>query len=196
MKRLALILGLVLLFALAACDTMGPQEALPTTGVGTTVAGEATAAPVEATAEVPAESEGETAATPGADLLGTTWEWVSLVDAAGQTTATDPARYTITFNEGDVANVVADCNTVIANFFTDGTNITIEPGMTSLVACPEDTQDQMFVNALGSSESYVVEDGELFITLVGGSGTLMSVSYTHLDVYKRQSWSYPLRCFP
>ena len=117
--------------------------------------------------------EGETAATPGADLLGTTWEWVSLVDAAGQTTATDPARYTITFNEGDVANVVADCNTVIANFFTDGTNITIEPGMTSLVACPEDTQDQMFVNALGSSESYVVEDGELFITLVGGSGTLM-----------------------
>ena len=82
-------------------------------------------------------------------------------------------RYTITFNEGDVANVVADCNTVIANFFTDGTNITIEPGMTSLVACPEDTQDQMFVNALGSSESYVVEDGELFITLVGGSGTLM-----------------------
>ena len=68
MKRLALILGLVLLFALAACDTMGPQEALPTTGVGTTVAGEATAAPVEATAEVPAESEGETAATPGAEM--------------------------------------------------------------------------------------------------------------------------------
>ena len=173
MKRLALIMGLVLLFALAACDTMGPQEALPTTGVGTTVAGEATAVPVDATVVAPAEGEGETAATPGADLRGTTWEWVSLVDAAGQTTATDPARYTITFNEGDVANVVADCNTVIANYFTDGTNITIEPGMTSLVACPEDTQDQMFVNALGSSESYVVEDGELFITLVGGSGTLM-----------------------
>ena len=110
MKRLALILGLVLLFALAACDTMGPQEALPTTGVGTTVAGEATAVPVDATVVAPAEGEGETAATPGADLRGTTWEWVSLVDASGQTTATYPARYTITFNEGDVANVIT-CRT-------------------------------------------------------------------------------------
>ncbi len=169
MKRLALILGLVLLLALAACDTMGPQEALPTLGAGTTAPEGATAAPVE----VPAETEAETADTAGADLVGTTWEWVSLVDAAGQTTATDPARYTITFNDGDVANVVADCNTVIANYFTDGANITIEPGITSLVACPEDTQDQLFVNSLSSASSYVVEDGELFITLVGDSGTLM-----------------------
>ena len=172
MKRLVLIISLILLLALAACDTMGPtqQEVLPTDA----------AAPVETTQPAPEttvpitgeEAEGTTEEA-GADLRGVTWEWVSLLDPMGQTTATDPARYTITFNAGGTANVRADCNNVVASYRTDGINLVIEPGVTTLAACPEDTQDQLFLNSLGATESYVVQDGELFITMSGGSGTVI-----------------------
>lgn len=182
MKRLALILGLMLLLALAACDTMGPtaQETpagtpADTTGEQGVTGGDEAATPAAEGGEVatPAAEGGETAGVVGADLQGVTWEWVSLVDPMGQTTANDPTRYTIVFNDGGTANIKADCNNVIANYFTDGTMLTIEPGVTSLAACPEDSQDQIFVNSLTSAESYVVEDGELFITLTADSGTLM-----------------------
>lgn len=183
MKRLALILSLMLLLALAACDTMGPtaQETpaggtpADTTGEQGVTGGDEAATPAAEGGEVatPPTEGGETAGVAGADLQGVTWEWVSLVDPMGQTTANDPARYTIVFNDGGTANIKADCNNVIANYFTDGTMLTIEPGVTSLAACPEDSQDQIFVNSLTSAESYVVEDGELFITLTADSGTLM-----------------------
>ncbi len=174
MKRLVLILSLVLLLALAACDTMGPtaQEGTPTVEQGVT-GGEAATPAVGGEVTPPADTAGETADAAGADLRGVTWEWVSLVDPMGQTAINDPTRYTITFNEGGVANVKADCNNVIANYFTDGVTLTIEPGISTLAACPEDSQDQLFVSSLGSAASYIVEDGELFITLTADSGTLM-----------------------
>lgn len=172
MKRLVLIISLILLLALAACDTMGPtqQEVLPTDA----------AAPVEMTQPAPEatqattgeEAEGTTDEA-GADLRGVTWEWVSLLDPMGQTTATDPARYTVTFNAGGTANVRADCNNVVANYITDGVNLMVEPGVSTLAACPEDTQDQLFLNSLAAAESYAVQDGELFITMSGGSGTVI-----------------------
>lgn len=173
MKRLVLILGLVLLLALAACDTMGPatQEALPTDLAPAATSEQPALEPTagSSTGEQPEGTAGEA----GADLQGVTWEWVSLLDPMGQTTAVDPTRYTVTFNAGGTANVRADCNNVVANYFTDGVNLVVEPGVTSLAACPEDTQDQLFLNSLAAAESYVVQDGELFVTMTGASGTII-----------------------
>ena len=178
MKRLVLILSLVLLLALAACDTMGPQQDAISTDVApaATTGGEvATAAPQDVATAEPGTGEGEAEGqpAPGSDLLGVTWEWVSLVDPAGQTTATDPTRYTIAFNSDGTANIKADCNNATATYITDGVNLNIEPGATSLAACPSDTQDQLFLNSLSAAESYIVQDGELFITMVGESGTII-----------------------
>ena len=110
---------------------------------------------------------------PAAGLAGVTWEWVSLIDPLGQTLASDPTRYTITFNEDGTANVVADCNTVFASYLTDGANIEIAPGAGTLMACEPGSQDQVFLNSLLSSAAYTVEDGELFIDLQADAGTLM-----------------------
>ena len=174
MKRLVLILGLVLLLALAACDTMGPttQEVLPTDSYPAPA--EESPADVATTdgSSTGEQPEGETG-TAGADLQGVTWEWVSLLDPMGQTTAADPTRYTITFNADGSANVVADCNNVVSGYMTDGVNLEILPGASTLAACPEGSQDQLFINSLLAAESYVVQDGELFITLSGGTGTII-----------------------
>lgn len=170
MKRLVIIIGLILLLALAACDTMGPttQELVPTEGVAVATQ----APPLTEDSSTVEQPQGETAA-PGADLQGVTWEWVSLIDPMGQTTSSDPTRYTITFNPDGMAPVLADCNTVISSYITDGLNLEILPGPATLMACPEDTQDQLFTASLAAADSYIVQDGELFITIDGGTGTLI-----------------------
>ncbi len=117
-------------------------------------------------------SAGSAGAAPTVGLTGTTWEWVSLIDPQGQTLASDPTRYTVTFNEDGTANVVADCNSVFAEYSTDGTNIDIGPGAGTLVACEPGSQDQLFLNSLISGTTYTVEDGELFIDLEASAGTL------------------------
>ncbi len=115
------------------------------------------------------ESAGDAATT----LTGVTWEWVSTVDPMGQTAAADPTRYTITFNDDGTAAIKADCNNVPATYITDGTNLSLELGPSTLVGCPADSQDQLFLNGLGSVAAYTVEDGELFIALEADAGTLM-----------------------
>jgi len=116
-----------------------------------------------------AASAGEPATT----LTGVTWEWVSTVDPMGQTAAADPTRYTIMFNDDGTAAIKADCNSVPATYITDGTNLSLELGPSTLVGCAADTQDQLFLNGLGSVAAYTVEDGELFIALEADAGTLM-----------------------
>lgn len=170
MKRLVMIIGLILLLALAACDTMGPttQELVPTEGVAVATQ----APPLTEDSSTGEQPQGE-AAAPGADLQGVTWEWVSLIDPTGQTTSSDPTRYTITFNPDGMAPVLADCNTIISSYITDGLNLEILSGPATLMACPEDTQDQLFTASLTAAESYIVQDGELFITIGSGAGTMI-----------------------
>lgn len=176
MKRPALILLVVLLiFALAACDSLLPpvQEALPTAvvseGAATpTVQGEA--APTE---ETPVDAPAPEATAVAADLVGTTWEWATVIDPMGQTIVADPTRYTILFNADGSAAIKADCNQVTANYVLDGANVSVQLGATTLAACGPDSQDTLFLNSLSRTSNYAVQDGELFIALVGDSGTLI-----------------------
>ena len=106
-------------------------------------------------------------------LTGTTWEWVSVIDPMGQTASADPTRYTITFNDDGTANIVADCNSVTANYVTDGSSLTIMPGASTAVACDPSSQDQLFLSSISSAAGYTVEDGELFIALDADAGTVV-----------------------
>ena len=184
MKRLAFVSGLVMLLVLAACNGQVPttQEALPTdSGPATpTLVDEAYPAPATTPPEgQPPTAEGEAPAedgvpgTPGADLMGVTWEWVSVIDPMGQTTASDPTRYTLVFNADGTVSVKADCNNGSGTYITDGTNLSLTMGPITAAACPEDTQDQLFLNSLTSAAAYEVVDGELFITLQAESGTMI-----------------------
>ena len=78
-------------------------------------------------------------------LTGTTWEWVDTTTPTETIVAVDPARYTITFNEDGTAAIMADCNSMSATYTADETGaISIVPGASTMMACPEDTQDQLF----------------------------------------------------
>jgi heat shock protein HslJ len=105
-------------------------------------------------------------------LTGVNWQWVSLTTPAEQVTVNDPTRYTIQFNTDGSAAVKADCNNVIASYTTDGGNISITPGPTTLVACPEDSLDQQYLAGLTAASIYFFESGDLFIDMAADGGTM------------------------
>ena len=121
----------------------------------------------------PATAGGLETAPPATTLTGTTWEWVSVIDPMGQTASADPTRYTILFNEDGSANIVADCNIVIAQYTSDGSTLMITLGPSTLVACEPGSQDQLFLSSLSSATSYTVEDGELFVEMDADAGTIL-----------------------
>jgi len=172
------MLALVLMLALTACDTMGPQTPeIVATNLAPAETPTAETAPTSppATPETPADEpiEGESEETAGSDLFGVTWEWAILLDSMGQTEVSDPTRYTAVFNPDGSLNVMADCNVVNSEFITDGFNIEILPGAATMVECGPESQDQLFINSLNATNNYMVQDGELFMSLTGGTGTMV-----------------------
>ena len=121
----------------------------------------------------PATAGGLETAPTATGLTGTTWEWVSGIDPMGQTASADPTRYTILFNEDGTANILADCNSVVAQYTSDGSTLMITPGASTLMACEPGSQDQLFLSSLSSAASYTVEDSELFIEMDAEAGTIL-----------------------
>ena len=105
-------------------------------------------------------------------LTGTTWQWVSLTDPQGITAVNDPSRYTILFNEDGSANIQADCNSVGASYTTDGSNISITTGPSTLVACADDSLDQQFLAGLSNAAIYFFEADDLYMDLTADGGTM------------------------
>jgi heat shock protein HslJ len=81
----------------------------------------------------------------------------------------DQARYTITFNDDGTFQAQADCNTVGGSYTTSGNSMTIQPGPSTLVACPADSYGDAFVAALGQVATFAVGRSVLTLTLSDGS---------------------------
>lgn len=181
MKRpVVVVLIFLLLIGLVACGQLNPtaQESTPTVEIpeGEVLLPEAVSPTATAEAlptEAPMEQPTTEPASVESDLVGTTWEWVTVVDPTGQTVVTDPTRYTIAFGEDNAASIKADCNNVTATYFYDESNLAIELGATTLAACPPDSQDTLFLGSLSTASSYAIEDGELFVGIGGDTGTMI-----------------------
>jgi len=109
-------------------------------------------------------------------LTGTPWEWVSTTDPAQGTVAVnDPSHYIILFNENGSAAIKADCNNVGATYTTEGNNISIVPGPSTMAACPPDSLDSQFLAQLSAAAIYFIEGGNLYLDLPADSGTMRFV---------------------
>ncbi len=104
-------------------------------------------------------------------LTGTTWQWVQTLAPDETIVAVDPARYTITFNEDGTYAMQVDCNSGGGGYTVDGQAISIEPGMMTLMGCPEDTQDAAFLQINNAAVYYFV-DGDLFLELADAAGIM------------------------
>ena len=109
-------------------------------------------------------------------LTSTPWEWISTTDPAQGTVAVnDPSRYVVLFNEDGTAYIKADCNNVQATYTVDGSNISIAPGPSTMMACPPDSVDSLFLQQLSAAAIYFINGGNLYLDLPADSGTMRFV---------------------
>ena len=102
-------------------------------------------------------------------LTGKTWQLTALTHRVaggfGVVPAADQAKYTIEFKSDGKYQAKADCNQTSGTYTTtsDG-GLTIEPGPTTLVACPGGSVSDEYIESLTTASSYAIVDGQLKIT--------------------------------
>jgi heat shock protein HslJ len=107
-------------------------------------------------------------------LAGPTWRWTTLTENAPlvRSDVSDPGLYTLTLHDDGSFQAVADCNTVIGTFETAGDEITLSMGPSTLVACPEGSRSDEYINLLRSVSSFNVEGDALSLYLANAAGRL------------------------
>jgi heat shock protein HslJ len=121
---------------------------------------------------------GESGAAPeeaemGGELTGTLWQWVETEYGDGSVVvATDPSRYTLLFDETGNVAVQFDCNSGGGPYTVDNSSLTFGALISTLMGCPEGTQDSIFSKDLGEVYSYVIEDGYLYLSMKLDSGIM------------------------
>jgi heat shock protein HslJ len=144
-------------------------------GDALTLAGETvtmTFAPLAAAEEMatPAPEEEADAANPLAD---TTWQWVETVYGDDTSvTAVDPARYTLTFLPDGELVAQVDCNRGMGAYTLEGSSLTFGPLATTMMACPPDTQDGVFLTDLAEVNSFVLEGDTLSLVMKLDTGIM------------------------
>jgi heat shock protein HslJ len=143
---LASLLGLVLLAAGASIATAQVPIQVPPPST--------TPPPTTTTTVAPAQ------------LTQTTWRWLrseysddSVVDV------NNPDNYTVRFNPDGTLAARADCNQIVGTYEQSGSSLTIHLGPSTLVACPPDSQADVFTRDLQIVVTYVLRGGTLFLNM-------------------------------
>jgi heat shock protein HslJ/uncharacterized protein YraI len=112
--------------------------------------------------------------TSQAELVGETWQWISLVETmpAAQSVVPDPENYTLTFNEDGTVSIKADCNVAMGSYQLSGDQLTISLGPTTLAECGPDSSYNQFLNLLEQAAGVGMAYGNLVITLADDAGQM------------------------
>lgn len=176
------ILVVVLMMSVACGSSPIPVPTFaPAPTAAPTQASAPTAAPTQAPAPttVPSATSTQTNVPAGSSekftkLTSTKWAWVTAADNSGKTTnVPNPAQYTVVFSgtAGTVA-VKADCNNASGTFQSDGNNLSIVIGPTTMAMCPPGSLSDQFVKQLGEVQSYLFEGADLILPLTMDSGLM------------------------
>ena len=117
-----------------------------------------------------------TACGGGNEIIGPTWQWAAFQDTAGinDVAVPDPENYTLTLNKDGTANIQADCNQVNWTYELEDSRLTFDTtGPSTLAMCAEDSLDQQFLERLGNTATFVIEDGTLYLNLWADAGNLV-----------------------
>ena len=105
-------------------------------------------------------------------LVGTVWEWVVTVTPVERIEVADPTRYTLRFLPDGRVETRFDCNRGGGSYETSEYRLSFGPMMTTRMACPEDSQDALFMQQLERISTYFTRDGDLYLEMPYDSGTM------------------------
>ncbi len=102
----------------------------------------------------------------GLEIVGSVWQWTKFLEAnANKILVDDPENYTIEFMPDGAVQIKADCNSVGGSYTVNGSQLTIELGPTTLVACPPGSLENEYLALLSDVNSYIME-GENLVLLI------------------------------
>jgi heat shock protein HslJ len=112
----------------------------------------------------------------GSSLTGKNWKWTASTTTAPASQSVVPpdqqANYTIEFKSDGTFAAKSDCNQVAGNYTTGANNaLTIVPGPSTLVACPEGSLADLYIAGLAATQSYAITDNQLVLTTSDGTMT-------------------------
>jgi para-nitrobenzyl esterase len=118
-------------------------------------------------------SPGDVAPALAAEVVDTTWQWVSLTTPAAQVSVDAPDTYTIRFGHDGRVEVRADCNRGTTTY-TAGADrkIEVKPLALTRAMCPPGSLSDRFLKEVTRATSYFLKDGDLYLQLPVDSGTL------------------------
>jgi len=131
-----------------ATETAEPVQPLPTPD---------TATPEPTATEIATETP-----MPGAEIMDILWEWVSLEEAnpPSLSQVADPENYNIVFFTDGKFTIKADCNTVQGTYEIIETELVLEIGPYTQVACPEGSLSETYVDLLGQVHEWELAEVE------------------------------------
>ena len=101
-------------------------------------------------------------------LTGKTWQWTALTTKNPVSQSVVPADvqavYTIEFKSDGTFAAKADCNQLAGTYTAASAGaLTITPGPSTLVACPEGSLAPIYVAVLATAANYAIDAGVLTI---------------------------------
>jgi heat shock protein HslJ len=145
-KYMILLIAVAILL-LAACQGAATPTAQPT--------------------EVPAGSTDQS-------LTGPVWKWTTTqMNDGSKTIPDDPNNYLIQFQADGTVSITADCNQVMGTYTVDANQVTITPGASTLVACPEGSLADAYLKQLGNVGSYFFQGENLVLEIKMDSGSMI-----------------------
>jgi len=89
----------------------------------------------------------------------------------GVSAGIEPGRYTVQFVPDGTVNIRADCNWVLGVWSGGDGVLDITATRTTVAACPEDSLEQSFVQALDEATTYAI-DASMMLIVTGPAGEM------------------------
>lgn len=106
--------------------------------------------------------------------IGPVWQWEATQWASDRTVTSAPERYTLQLGADGTATVVADCNRGRASYeITAAGGFRIGAIALTRMACPPGSAGDRFVQDLGRSRGFYVDNGRLYLEFPSRIGYLL-----------------------
>lgn len=103
-----------------------------------------------------------------------TWAWVRTEYSDDSIVASpDPSQYTLRFQSDGSLAIQAACNQGTGRYTQNGSQLSVEPGASTLIACPPGSQDQTFLRDLRNVATYVFDGENLALNLKVDGGNMI-----------------------
>jgi heat shock protein HslJ len=101
------------------------------------------------------------------DLVDILWQWVSLVETmpASQSMVADSENYNLVFRADGTYSAKADCNQLMGSYELLGSQLKLQPGISTLAECGPDSSYDLYMSLLERVEGAGAREGVLVLLL-------------------------------